>query len=95
MPTRSLKVIPKPDPETHLVLEIAEAGLKGDGPVDIVCGECQRTLAAGLPDERLELFRAAVVDHYLRRGGVGVSRRDQPLVLRCPNCHAYNQVTDE
>ena len=87
-----LTVIPKPEPDTRLVLTLAQGGLKGDGAIDLACGGCQEVLAAGLPDARLAKLRAAVVDRLLRAGGAAVTGGKKELVLKCPSCGAYNEV---
>ncbi len=41
MTVRRLTVIPKPGPDSgRLVLNVGEGGLKGDGPLDLLCGVC-------------------------------------------------------
>ncbi len=84
-----LRVITRPEPGTRIVLDL-KRGLMGAGAVDLLCGGCGDVLAAGLPDERLDKLQSAVVQGYLRRGGVRVSGARQELVLRCPACGAYN-----
>ncbi len=92
MTKRRLTVIAKPEPGSRLILTLAEGGLRGAGPIDLVCGLCDGVLAAGVPDEQLHKLRAAVVERYLRRGGARVSGPDTGLVLKCPSCGAYNEV---
>lgn len=90
-----LTVIPEPEPRTCIVLNVDERGLQGDGSIDLLCGVCDRVLAGGLPSERLEKFRAAIIEEHLRRGGArvtGPAGADRPLVLRCPTCGAFNAV---
>ena len=87
-----LTVIPKPEPQTRIVLVLSEGGLKGDGPIDLACGDCDTVLAQGVPDERLHKLRAAVIERFLSDGGVGVSGGEEALVLKCCRCRAYNEV---
>ncbi len=94
MTKRRLKVIPQPQPETRLVMEVAAGGLKGDGPLDLLCGVCDEVLAAGVPDGQLRKLRGAVVRQLLRKGGVGVSGAKEPVVFKCPSCGAYNEATE-
>ena len=92
MPQRRLRVIPRPEPRSRLVLTVPPEGVQGGGELDLLCGLCDTVLARGLPDENLDAFRAAVVAHYLRRGSVGISSAYKSLVIRCPACDAYNEV---
>lgn len=90
-----LRVIPRPDPETRIVLTLSEGGLKGSGDLHLACGVCDETLAAGVPDDRFDRFRSAVIERYLRAGQArvrGPAGEDAPLVLRCPTCGAYNEL---
>ncbi len=91
---RRLEVIPRPEPGTRIVLELEEPGLRGAGKVDLRCGTCDSTLASGLPNERVDLLRSALVAHALRRGAGRIAGAAQPVVLKCPVCGAYNEVTD-
>ena len=95
MTRKRLRVIPQPEPRTRIVLVVSDDGLRGEGDLDLLCGVCDETLAAGVPDERLERFRSAVVEEYARRGGVRISGGERALVLRCPTCGAYNEAGDE
>ncbi len=93
MTVRRLTVIPKPGPDSgRLVLNVGEGGLKGDGPLDLVCGVCDEVLAAGVPDDQLHNLRAALERKLLSQGGVGVSGPKEELILKCPSCGAYNEV---
>ena len=91
---RRLQVIPRPEPGTRIVLELEEGGLRGPGSVDLHCGTCDSELASGLPDERVEMLRSALVAHALRRGAGRISGSTQPVVLKCPTCGAYNEAAD-
>lgn len=89
---RRLNVVPRPVPGERIVLELTERGLQGPGSVDLHCGTCDTRLAAGLPDERIELLRGALVSHALRRGAGRIAGASQPVLLKCPVCGAYNEV---
>jgi len=91
--SRRLTVVSRPDPGQRIVIELTEQGLQGPGHVDLHCGTCDAVVAAGLPDERVDLLRSALVTHALRRGAGRVAGAAQPVVLRCPVCGAYNEVS--
>lgn len=89
-----LKVIARPKPGSRIVMELEERGLRGPGKVDLRCGTCDTVVAAGLPDARIDLLRSALVAHALRRGAGRIRGAAQPVVLKCPVCGAYNEVSE-
>ena len=91
---RQLAVIARPGKEDgRIVLNVAPGGLKGDGPIDLVCGVCDEVLAAGVPDERLHHLASALLQRAVGEGGVGVSGPTRSVVLRCPTCGAFNEAS--
>lgn len=90
---RRLKVVPQPPPGSErLVIRVTDAGMRGDGPLDLLCGVCDQVLAAGVPDGNLSHFRAALIDQLIAGGAVGVRAPKEPLILRCPACGGYNEA---
>lgn len=95
MPKKRLRVITEPEPRTRIVLVLTGEGLRGPGSLDLVCGVCEAVLAGGVPDERVEKLRSAVIERYARQGGVRISGSRDPLVIRCPVCGAYNELVSD
>ena len=91
---RKLTVVAKPrEGEDVIVLNVSAGGMKGDGPVDLVCGVCAEVLAAGVPDQRLHHLTSALLQRAIEQGGVGVSGPGRAVVLRCPTCGAFNEAS--
>lgn len=53
---RKLKIIPKPEPQTRTVLEPKPnviPVIKGNGTIDLLCGNCGETLVEGITDGQI------------------------------------------
>lgn len=65
--------------------------LSGDGPEDLLCGRCDRTILLGL--SRQDACTKLVTDHGANRhlAGTAAALRPFPLVVEC-DCGAQNRL---